>query len=110
MAPQCKDYSMGSGCGVLCRFACTGETAHRNIKLEQITDELANANVELKEKNDICNWGIEIKQNCTDPPFQQKNISGSKRFYIANSAWQILIDIYGRISTQSKNESITTNC
>lgn len=50
-------------------FACTGETAHRNIKLEQITDELANANVELKEKNDICNLGIEIKLNCTDPPF-----------------------------------------
>lgn len=50
-------------------FACTGETAHRNIKLEQITDELTNANVELKEKNDICNLGIEIKLNSTDPPF-----------------------------------------
>ena len=54
---------------LLVGFACWTKMAHHNIKLEQITDELANANVKLKEENDIWNLGIEVKLNSTDPPF-----------------------------------------
>lgn len=56
MASQCKDYSMGSVDGILRRFAGTGKTVHRNIKLEQITDELANANVGLKKRTIYVIW------------------------------------------------------
>lgn len=60
-------------------FAFTGETIHHNIKLEQVTDELANANVELKKENDICNLGIEVQLNLTDPPISNRRIFQAAR-------------------------------
>ncbi len=80
-------------------FAFTGETIHHNIKLEQVTDELANANVELKKENDICNLGIEVKLNLTDPPFpteeyfRQQEIL-SRKLSLANTYRRIWMEKY----------------
>ncbi|WPX41193.1 hypothetical protein QET93_003625 [Akkermansia sp. N21116] len=80
-------------------FAGTGKTVHRNIKLEQITDELANANVGLKKENDICNLGIEVQLNLTDPPFpteeyfRQQEIL-SRKLSLANTYRRIWVEKY----------------
>ena len=80
-------------------FAFTGETSHHNIKLEQVTDELANANVELKKENDICNLGIEVQLNLTDPPFpteeyfRQQEIL-SRKLSLANTYRRIWMEKY----------------
>lgn len=73
--------------------------AHYNIKQEQVVAKLLSANIELKKENDICNLGIEVQLNLTDPPFpteeyfRQQEIL-SRKLGLANTYRRIWVEKY----------------